>query len=257
MNPPHRRQAIARAFDRAEDYANQARIQHRCAQELLSRIQGLPLPNAPRFLELGCGTGFTTRALRERWPGAPILASDLALGMVRRCQRIDWGNPDQGGRVRFVVMDGEWPAVGGNWSLIVANMVLQWFNDPMTALPRLVDLLQPGGWLAFAIPGGETLREWRQLCDLGGIACGMPHLPDAAQWCTWLQPWCRTVRLDSIILEEKHLSALAFLRHLQAIGATSSRYGHRPVSAGDLRRVLRGQEGVTITHQIFFVLATK
>ncbi|GEP10802.1 methyltransferase domain-containing protein [Methylobacterium gnaphalii] len=45
-----------------------------------------PLAPSPRTLEIGCGTGFLTRALRSRIPVGSMLATDIAPAMIARCR---------------------------------------------------------------------------------------------------------------------------------------------------------------------------
>ena len=60
-------QRVRRAFDAAaSSYDDHAVVQRIVARRLAERIAALPLPEQPRILEIGCGTGFLSAALRER-----------------------------------------------------------------------------------------------------------------------------------------------------------------------------------------------
>src|SRR5207247_275267 len=76
-----RRERIARAFGRsAQSYDQHADLQRHVANALLAM---LPVhERADNVLDLGCGTGYCSARLRQRFPAATITALDLALPML-------------------------------------------------------------------------------------------------------------------------------------------------------------------------------
>ncbi|MBF0310699.1 MAG: methyltransferase [Magnetococcales bacterium] len=227
---------VRRSFEAASaTYDESARIQQEAVRHLMRRIDPLELGNTPNILEIGCGTGFLSRALRQRWPQGRLLCTDLAPGMVLRCrQRL--GERDG---LSFLIMDGEHPAVRGGWDLVVSSLTWQWFADPSGALVRWGGLLRPGGWLALATLGEGTFREWAELCAARGVPCGVLPFPDAATLSSW---WQGGGEVEEVRLTERHASGLAFLRQLRRIGAGVPREGHRPMETAPLRGILRGSE---------------
>ncbi|MBF0417255.1 MAG: methyltransferase domain-containing protein [Magnetococcales bacterium] len=218
----------------ASRYEQHAGPQAHAAARLAEGVAGLSLPEAPRILEIGCGTGLLTRHLTRLYPRATILASDRSLAMLRVARAHLAGET----RLRFVAMDGEAPSVRPGFDLICANLAWQWFAHPLQSVARCRDLLNPGGWLSFSTLGEANFAEWRALCTAHGVAHGLHDYPSLATWRAHLPP-------NALLSEERHpteySSALAFLHALRAIGAQAPAYGHRPLPAGTLRRVLRGQ----------------
>ncbi|MBF0162043.1 MAG: methyltransferase [Magnetococcales bacterium] len=243
------------AFGQADRYAEQALLQKRVAQTLAARLPSLA---RPAILELGCGTGFLTRHLLQRWPEAPLLCSDLAYPMLQRCRASLGAHPN----LRYAVLDGEQPAVAAGFDLIAASMVMQWFTRPLASLAGLFALLQPGGVLAFATLGPETFQEWRQACTALALPNALADRPTAADW---QQAWPATGLAqtweESITLP--HPSGLAFLQGLRAIGAHLPIPAYRPLSAGQLRRLLRHLEQqahggtVEMTYHVIYGLFRK
>ncbi|CCD03423.1 methyltransferase domain-containing protein, partial [Azospirillum baldaniorum] len=81
MTADPRKAAIAAAFGKAAPrYEEHAAVQRVAAERLAERVARLPLPPRPRVLEIGCGTGFLSRALRERIGPADWLFTDLSPG---------------------------------------------------------------------------------------------------------------------------------------------------------------------------------
>src|ERR1700727_730971 len=91
MQPPDPfvldRRAVRASFDRASaTYDAAAVLQTRVRAELLSRLDLIRI--APDVVvDLGCGTGQGTRALKERYRSAMVIGLDLALGMLRETRR--------------------------------------------------------------------------------------------------------------------------------------------------------------------------
>lgn len=125
--------------------------------DLLARVAA----DAPQSaVDLGCGPGQLTAALAGRWPGATVLGVDSSPEMIAAARE------HESGRVRFELGDvGAWRPKGPV-DVIVANAVLQWVPDHRRLLPRLLDSLSPGGWLAFQVPGNFDQPSHRLLADL-------------------------------------------------------------------------------------------
>ena len=225
-----RRDDIAAAFDAARDYEGAARIQRKVAGELAARIASLALPPEPRLLEIGCGTGFLTRALAEQGIGGDWLVTDLSAAMVERC-RAGLGNT---ATRRFTVLDGEnGTPDGGPFDLVCSSFALQWFADAPAALARMRDWLAPGGCIAVATLLSGTFAEWRAAHEKLGLAAGTPAFPPAEAFAA-LNPEVLEVTYHT----ETHASAARFLRAVKAIGAGTARGNHRPLTPAQLRAVM-------------------
>ena len=98
--------------------------------------------------DLGCGPGNLTAALARRWPDATVVGVDSSPEMIATAQasaaapNLSFGLGD--------VWDWR-PARPVD--VLVCNAVLQWVPGHDELLLRWADLLAPGGWLAFQLPG--------------------------------------------------------------------------------------------------------
>lgn len=239
-----RKTRIAASFAAAEAYEDSAVVQRRAAGQLAGHIAGLDLPPFPRVLEIGCGTGFLTRAVRVQ--ASFWLATDIAPAMVARCRAET--NDDT---VRFACMDGEAPTVGGGFDLVCSNLAFQWFDHLGASIARLVELLRPGGHLAFSTLAAGTFQEWRQVHQRLGLQAGTPDYPDAAALSA-LWPTGGAGRIEEEEIVQPYPSAHAFVTALKSIGANTAPE-HRPLSPGAFRRVLRafGDGGeVSVTYRV-------
>ncbi|KAA0677374.1 dethiobiotin synthase [Roseomonas genomospecies 6] len=256
MSADPRKAAIAAAFGKAANrYEDHAAVQRIAAERLAERVARLPLPHRPRVLEIGCGTGFLSRALRERIGPAEWLFTDLSPDMLARC-RAALGDP---GDSEFRIVDGEAPGLDGPFDLIVSSLALQWFRDPAAALARWAGLLAPGGRIAVATLAADSFREWREAHRALGLEAGVPAYPTRHDL-DRLWPAGGTGSVEEERLLRRHADGLEFLAELKGIGAHLPAEGRRPLPPGTLRRVLRRlaqPEGLTMTHHIAYGLFRK
>ncbi|CDO36271.1 methyltransferase domain-containing protein [Novosphingobium sp. KN65.2] len=238
------RERIATAFARAPDYEGHARVQRSVAVRLAERIAALDLPQSPRVLEIGCGTGFLTRALVAAGIGGDWTITDIAPEMVERCRANLGDAPSR----RFATMDGEFGTPeGGPFDLICSSLALQWFTDAPAALARMAEWLAPGGHCLVTTLGPRTFAEWREAHAAEGLVAGTPEFRPVEDF-TRLAP----AALDIEALVESHADARAFLRSLKAIGAGTSSPRHRPLPPGVLRKVMTRfeQSGSAVTYEV-------
>ena len=221
-----RNQIVAETFAaHVGEYERSARLQAQSAEKLAGH---LPELDDAKILEIGCGTGFLTQHLLERYPDADFLITDLAPEMVAECRmKIEAANERS---CRFAVMDGEAPESKAGFDLIALSMTLQWFTDPLEGLQRLKGLLKPGGHLLFATIGPASFTEWSNALDSCGLRHGLIPMP----------------QLPAVVEQETRIvdygSGIAFLKALRAIGATTPRPGYKPLAPGMLRAALRWLE---------------
>ncbi|PNU02275.1 methyltransferase domain-containing protein [Novosphingobium guangzhouense] len=241
------RNRIRSAFGSAPDYEGHARIQRDVAATLAARIAGLDLAPAPRVLEIGCGTGFLTRALIERGIGGDWLVTDIAPEMVERC-RAAAPPCDASRTLRFATLDGEHGTPeGAPFDLICSSLAMQWFDDTPAALARLAQWLAPGGHLVITTLGPRSFGEWRAAHAAQGIAPGTPAFAAVDAFAT-LSP-------ETLIVEdvtERHPDPRSFLRAVKAIGAGTSAPSHRPLTPAQLRSVMArfAQSGCEVTYEV-------
>lgn len=116
----------------------QARIAIAAEQGYLSE---LGLPAQGRFLEVGCGPGFVTEALRETRPELSVVGLDLdptLLGVARE---------------RFPAVRGDatrLPFAGASFDFVYARLVMRHLTNPAAALAEARRVLRPGGRVVIA-----------------------------------------------------------------------------------------------------------
>lgn len=150
---PDKRQVAASFSRAAASYDAVAELQRHVGTQLLAR---LPVSLQPhRWLDLGSGTGYFTRALGQRYGQGPGVAVDIAEGMLRHAR-------PQGGAAHFIAGDAEaLPLQAASVDLLFSSLALQWCADFPRVLSEAQRVLRPGGVLAFSSLCVGTLQELR------------------------------------------------------------------------------------------------
>jgi len=114
-------------------------------QPSIDLIQRIALADPQRIVDLGCGPGNSTEALRQRWPRASIAGLDSSVEMIEAARR---AYPSGAWEVADAA---QWSAAGP-CDLVFANALLQWIPDHQRMCRRLMEQVAPGGALAVQLP---------------------------------------------------------------------------------------------------------
>jgi trans-aconitate 2-methyltransferase len=132
----------------------------RPARDLIARI---PLAHVESAVDLGCGPGNSTEALRQRYPGARVTGVDSSTDMIEEARE---RSPD----IEFEIADvRDWRA-DGPLDVILANAVLQWLPEHDTLIPALIAKLKPGGALAVQMPDNADEPSHRLMREVAEAA---------------------------------------------------------------------------------------
>jgi trans-aconitate 2-methyltransferase len=108
-------------------------------------LQAVPAAAVKCAADLGCGPGNSTELIAARYPDASITGVDNAPDMIKAAKVRLPG-------VHFEMCGIEEWSGPGPWDLIYANAALQWVGGHERLLPKLAQLLAPGGSLAIQMP---------------------------------------------------------------------------------------------------------
>ncbi|MEV0026402.1 methyltransferase domain-containing protein [Streptomyces atroolivaceus] len=161
---------LARAFDHASHTYDRLTALHPGYRSgLLRSAHRLRLPRGGRglrVLDLGCGTGASTRALLRAAPHARITAVDASVGMLDRARAKRWPP-----NVRFLHRSAEDLAVtdvDGSYDAVFAAYLFRNVAVPGEVLGAVRSLLRPGGRLLvheYSLSGSAVHRAvWNTVC---------------------------------------------------------------------------------------------
>jgi SAM-dependent methyltransferase len=118
-----------------------------------------------RVLDVGCGTGPTTRrAAREVGPSGRVIGLDISAEMLAAAAEETQADADSAAPVQWVVADVvTWQPEPGAVDVVLSRFGVMFFSDPVAAFGRLATATRPGGRLAMAV--------WarRDECDLFAV----------------------------------------------------------------------------------------
>lgn len=209
-----RKSEIARDFGAAsKTYNPAARLQRYMGQVMVDRIEAGEADGVA--LDLGCGTGWFSGQVAERFGGKATIGADLASGMLQfarsaNSQSLSW-----------LAADAETlPLADNSVDMIFSNLMIQWAENPVRVLSECKRVLRPGGQLMISTLLDGTLRELKQAWQ--AVDPGRDHVnrfePGVRYREQVLQVFpsaiveTETIRLD-------YPSPMALLSELKAIGA--------------------------------------
>lgn len=215
--------AVRRAFGRAATtYTQAAALQREVESRLLESLHYLDGRVPARALDLGCGPGSASAALKAMWGRkCEVVAMDLALPMLREARaKSRFWKP-----IHAVQADAQaLPFADAAFDLVFSNLCLQWVEDLPHCLGELRRTMREGGLLVFSSFGPDTLVELREAYADAGIEpplspfAAVQQVGDALIAQGFRNP---VVERDRYTLTYADTTSL--MRELRAIGATDAR----------------------------------
>lgn len=229
------KRAVRRSFDRAAaTYDAAAVLQHEVCRRGLERLNFIRHTPA-RILDAGSGTGNAWRGLAARYPGAHLVALDLAPGMLRQARAaVPWHRRLLGRGPVTICGDLEClPLAGGSIDLVWSNLALQWVNVLPLAFAEMRRVLAPGGLFMFTTFGPDTLKELRAAqagIDGHTHVSGFTDMHDIGDMLVQAGFADPVIDMETFTLTYADVRAL--MRDLKAIGARNAATDRPPALSG-------------------------
>ena len=177
----------------AQQYLKFEDERSRPARDLLAQV---PLTQARRVFDLGCGPGNSTQLLAERFPDASITGVDSSSDMLRQARERLPQCPFQQADLN------EWSAPEDT-DLLYSNATFQWLPDHVAVLQRLLKALKPGAVLAIQVPDNWDepshvwMRELAKEAPWSKLLTATPrnrvNLPSVPYYYDVLKPLCTRI----------------------------------------------------------------
>ncbi len=154
----NRKSEICNVFNaHAAEYEKVAIVQKEIGERLFERLSYLTIQ--PQYvLDLGCGTGYFTKKLKQRYPQAQVVGLDVAWMMLKQSQKAH-------------SLFKKWPLVqtdmtimpfpSGLFDLVFANQVIHWSNPIAEVMREINRVMNVNGCLMFSTLGPDTFYELR------------------------------------------------------------------------------------------------
>lgn len=248
------RNAFANASAHYDDFAH---LQRSAANTLMDLIKREPLTG--RILDIGCGTGFLTQQLQLLGGYQQLIALDIAQPMLQKARQRT-SEP-----VSFVCGDAEFlPFQTGGVDGVFSSLALQWCQHLPAAIEGFRRILKPGGRLAFATFGSQTLIELKKAWAT------VDHYRHVNDFCTpselqtlFLTNEWQLVHIDNQVYRPGYGSVATLLHELKGLGAKSVTAGRKRQLTGkaQMQKMFdaypRGNDngGITASFEIIWVVA--
>jgi malonyl-CoA O-methyltransferase len=251
FDPRHVRRAFSRA---SASYGDAAKLQHAIEARLLESLdyyaegRAADAQTPTVVVDLGCGPGGASRAMRSRWPKAQVLSLDVALPMLRQhaveapglarslarlLPRVSAPMP-----ARLCADARALPLTDHSVDLLFSNLCLQWVEHLPAVFAGFRRVLKPGGMLVVSTFGPDTLYELR---GAFASADALPHVSPFASIAQFgdalIGSGFRNPVLDRDELITRYDDLPALMRELRAIGATNALRARRHTLTGKARFV--------------------
>ncbi|MCL6271205.1 malonyl-ACP O-methyltransferase BioC [Sansalvadorimonas sp. 2012CJ34-2] len=157
ITPRVDKRQVAESFSKAAGtYDSAATLQ----QIVAARVRlGLPdLDEGASILDMGCGTGFETRALVQRFPTADVAGLDISEGMLAYAQN----QPDLKNCQWLSGDIEELPFHENRFDLVFSSLAVQWCDCFSEVLEQVKRVLKPGGRFVFSTLAAGSLHELQQ-----------------------------------------------------------------------------------------------
>ena len=249
------KQLIEKRFTRSlQDYDKAAFVQQQIARTMLSLVEkhcGDLYNSVDRSLlisEFGCGTGYYSRLLAERYIPERLWLNDLCSGLAPFYR--DWKEQ----KADFCAGDAEQVPFPSSQDLITGCSAIQWFEHPQAFFKKCASALRRHGWLAFSSFEQRTFTEIRSLTGQG------LNYPTIEEYKEMLMPWFNVVYAEKETIEPTFNTSMEVLRHLKMTGVTGTgSYKWTKQSLDEFCTAYTAQytkgKGVRLTYEPVYIIA--
>jgi malonyl-CoA O-methyltransferase len=255
---------VRNAFDLAANkYDAHSLLQQTVTDRLNEFFEHIKVvPNT--ILDLGSGTGYGSKQLKQQFKKAHIYQLDLSVEMLKVSRK---QAPRFFSKNHYLCADAnQIPLANNSVDLVFSSLMLQWCNDPDSIFAEIKRVLRPGGVFLFSSFGPDTLKElresWRQVDEEVHVNAfaDMHDIGDSLIRNGMDAP---VLSIEHIVLTYDECKQL--MRELKSIGAHNINHGRRKTLTGKQRlekvmkyyEVYRKDNKLPATYEIIYGHAWK
>jgi malonyl-CoA O-methyltransferase len=225
---------VSLAFDvAAKNYDAASLLQQTIADRLIESFDVIKI-NPDSILDLGSGTGYGSRKLKQQFKKARFYQCDISGEMLKVARK---QAPLFFSKNHFLCADAsQLPLKKNQFDIVFSSLMLQWCNDLDAAFAEIRRVLKPGGVFLFASFGPDSLKElrecWQQVDDHVHVNAfvDMHDIGDALMRNGLDEP---VLSVEHIVLTYDKCKQL--MRELKSIGAHNINSGRRKTLTGKQR----------------------
>jgi len=235
-------------------YDSHAKVQQCVSKLLVEKLKKYETIRFDKVFEIGCCTGNLTELLLENFPIKELYINDIVpeffdtvvtrLGTEHNCKV----HPQFG--------DIEKIAFPREVDTVISSATFQWLSNIEKLFVSVAESLRDKGFFAFSIFGPGTLREFREITNIGLNYLSVGTILDMLERYFYIEEE-ETVK-DTLFFP----TPFDVLKHLQATGVggvSESRWTKRKLNEFEEKYYSRfgGTSGVPVTYMSSYIVATK
>lgn len=225
---------VRHAFDEAADkYDSVSLLQQTITDRLLEAFEHINI-RPSLILDLGSGTGYGSRNLKQLFRKARIFQLDLSVEMLKASRK---QSPLFFSKNHFLCADAnKIPLNSNSIDLVFSSLMLQWCSGLDAVFKEVMRVLRPGGVFLFSSFGPDSLKElresWQKADDHVHVNAfvDMHDMGDALMRNGMDAP---VLSVEHIVLTYDECKQL--MRELKSIGAHNINNGRRRTLTGKQR----------------------
>ncbi|MCC8073886.1 MAG: methyltransferase domain-containing protein [Clostridiales bacterium] len=116
-------------------------------QPSVDLINRITCENPKKIIDIGCGPGNSTNALKNRYPNAYIIGVDNSVNMIEKAES---EYPD----IDFKLFDAsrDFDLIIDKFDIVFSNACIQWIPNHQKLLKNMFNILKSGGSMAVQVP---------------------------------------------------------------------------------------------------------
>ncbi|MBF0252895.1 MAG: methyltransferase domain-containing protein [Candidatus Omnitrophica bacterium] len=227
--------------------------QKKCADILINKIVRDTNEN---ILEIGCGTGFYTSLLDEKFRSSNIWAIDISEKMLEAAKNKKLSN-----NTNCVFDDGESYYSSNKFDLVTSNSVFQWMENFEYVIDRYVNMLTSNGEIFFSCYGPDTFYELDAV--IGGVLGNDSKITASGFkkkdfYFNIMKKYFNDVSIEENCFVETFDTLYDFFRVMKKTGVTGAGLGIKKFWGRQLLAMMEKEyldrfSTIKCTHQVFFV----
>lgn len=247
----HTHDRISLSFGKQAGVYNKYALVQRFAAKRLS--EQLPEKNSSAYniFEIGCGTGFVTELLAEKYPDYTIVTSDISSEMLQVCKENLTDAQIGMQNISFVPLNVEKDDIPGKYDLIVSGLTAQWFYNFEETVKKILAALKPNGQFILSFLTDDSFPEWKEICLNSKLLCTANTLP--SKEISEQLAFASIVHYEPFSLELRFSKSIDFFRSLKSIGASTQKdsLGLNPADFRKLTRLWdkREKSSIAVTYK--------
>jgi SAM-dependent methyltransferase len=160
-------------------------------------VGAVGIGRSDRVLDVGCGSGATTRAAARIAVDGQVLGVDLSGPMLALARERSTGLPN----VRFEQVDAQVHPFG-EFDVVMSRSGVMFFGDPESAFTNLARALRPGGRLVLMTWQPVSANEWQRVIR-AALRAGPDPAPSGFADPGWIADLLTTTGFTGIRVESR------------------------------------------------------